>query len=75
MAFEEKDVYTNCREDTMRVERERRTGLDMLSHLRDEIHLYLNQTRLPSARADQHPMNGEDIRQRIGQAKKEIAKL
>ena len=47
----------------LRAERQRRVGHDMRSHLRSEVHTYLEQPWLPSAAS--HPLTGEEIRERI----------
>ena len=47
----------------LRAERQRRVGHDMRSHLRSEVHTYLEQSWLPSAAS--HPLTGEEIRERI----------
>ena len=52
----------------LRAERHRRSGHDMRSHLRSEVHDYLGQPWLPPA--DAHPLTGETIRQRIDLARK-----
>ena len=53
----------------LRAERERRIGHDMRSHLRSELHTYLNESRLPGAGTDGHPLTGEEIRSRIQQGR------
>ena len=47
----------------LRAERQRRVGHDMRSHLRSEVHTYLEQSWLPPAAG--HPLTGEEIRGRI----------
>jgi len=49
----------------LRGERRRRLGHDMRSHLRSEIHDYLQEPHLPAASNDDHPLTQETIRQRI----------
>lgn len=49
----------------LRAERERRIGHDMRSHLRSEIHDYLQRPQLPPASDNEHPLTQEGIRQRI----------
>ena len=65
----EKVVVAPINIDALRMERERRIGHDMRSHLRSEIHPYLSQSRLQPASTDQHPIKAEDIRERISCAK------
>ena len=48
---------------TLRAERARRTGHDLLGHLRTELHPYGQQPVLPPA--TEHPITGEALRQRI----------
>ena len=47
----------------LRAERQRRVGHDMRSHLRSEVHTYLEQSWLPPAAS--HPLTGDEIRGRI----------
>jgi predicted amidohydrolase len=51
----------------LRAERARRTGHDMLSHLRTRAHSYMQTPRLSPAAS--HPITGDDIRHRIADAK------
>ena len=51
-----------------RAERERRLGHDMRSHLRSEIHDYLQKPHLPAADESDHPLTQENIRHRIESA-------
>jgi predicted amidohydrolase len=51
----------------LRAERSRRTGHDMLSHLRTQTHSYMQTPRLSPAAS--HPITGDDIRDRIADAK------
>jgi len=48
---------------TLRAERARRTGHDLLGHLRTELHPYGQQPVLPPA--TEHPITGDALRQRI----------
>jgi len=51
----------------LRAERSRRTGHDMLSHLRTEAHPYMSSGRL--APATSHPITQEEVHRRIADAK------
>lgn len=53
---------------TLRAERERRIGHDMRSHLRSEIHTYMQRPHL--TRATEHPISIESVKARISDAKK-----
>ena len=57
---------------SLRAERERRVGHDMRSHLRTEIHDYLQTPRFPAAREDEHPLTAEINRRRIQLAKRSL---
>ena len=57
---------------TLRAERSRRTGHDMLAHLRSEVHPYIHETYYERAGRDAHPLTAEDIRQRIADAKNRL---
>jgi predicted amidohydrolase len=52
----------------LRDERQRRIGHDTRSHLRSEIHTYLEQPYMP--RATQQPLTGDSIRERIEQGRR-----
>ena len=65
----EKVVVAPIDIDTLRAERKRRVGHDMLSHLRSELHPYLGKSYFPPANADEHPITSEGIRARIRKAK------
>ncbi|MEE8459606.1 MAG: nitrilase-related carbon-nitrogen hydrolase [Phycisphaerales bacterium] len=54
----------------LRAERTRRVGHDLRGHLRTEIHDYMNRPRL--AAAQDHPLTGESIRERIGDAQRRL---
>ena len=54
----------------LRAERTRRVGHDLRGHLRTEVHDYMNQPRL--ARAQEHPLTGQSIRGRIGDAQRRL---
>ncbi len=56
----------------LRKERERRVGHDMRSHLRSEIHDYLQEPRMPAAAADEHPLTQEGIRRRVRKSRERI---
>ena len=49
----------------LRADRERRIGHDMRSHLRSEIHDYLQKPRFPALSEDEHPLTPEVNRRRI----------
>ena len=68
----EKIVVAPINIQSLRDERKRRVGHDMLSHLRSEIHPYMNKQYLASAAANDQPISGESIRQRIADAKKRV---
>jgi hypothetical protein len=51
----------------LRAERQRRIGHDMRSHLRSEVHTYLERPWLPPA--DEHPLSGDSIKERIEQGR------
>ncbi|MCK4340670.1 MAG: nitrilase [Phycisphaerae bacterium] len=55
--------------EALRAERQRRTGHDMRSHLRTEIHTYLGKSRFPAATDDDHPITCENIKRRIERAR------
>jgi len=60
---------------TLRDERRRRIGHDMLAHLRAEVHPYMKRGYLAPAGAsgaDGHPLTNDSIRARIGAAKARI---
>ena len=59
----EKVVVAPIDLSALRAERQRRVGHDMRSHLRSEVHTYLEQAWLPAAAS--HPLTGEEIRERI----------
>jgi len=54
----------------LRAERSRRAGHDMRAHLRTEVHDYMSRPRL--AAAQEHPLTGESIRGRIGDAQRRL---
>ena len=56
--------------ETLRAERERRVGHDMRSHLRSEVHTYMNAPHLKPAAGSEHPLTIENIRARIDDAKR-----
>lgn len=66
----EKVVVAPVDLDSLRAERERRIGHDVRSHLRSEAYGYLQQPRFPAASPEDHPLDGESIRERIGRAKR-----
>jgi predicted amidohydrolase len=49
----------------LRADRDRRVGHDMRSHMRSEIHDYLQEPRFPAATNNEHPLTQEAIRRRI----------
>lgn len=59
----------------LRSERRRRIGHDMRSHLRSEVHKYLQQTWFPSSPVAQHPLDATKIRARIAQAKAKVNRI
>ena len=67
----EKIVVAPINIQALRDERKRRVGHDMLSHLRSEVHPYMNKQYLAPATKGQ-PLTGESIRQRIDDAKKRV---
>jgi formamidase len=52
----------------LRQERQRRAGHDMRSHLRTEIHTYMNRPQFPAAGTD-HPLTMDNVRRRINENK------
>lgn len=54
----------------LRIERQRRIGHDMRSHLRSEMHSYLQRPWLPAAAATDHPLDQQTIRERIEKARR-----
>lgn len=72
----EKVVVAPVDLDALRSERARRTGHDMRSHLRTEVHDYMNHPRLPPASPSEHPLTDASIRARIqtGQTRTEAQK-
>ena len=54
----------------LREERERRVGHDMRSHLRSEVHTYLDRSRM--APAGDHPITAEGLRLRIDEARGKV---
>ncbi|MCH8824262.1 MAG: nitrilase [Planctomycetes bacterium] len=67
----EKIVVAPINIDSLRIERKRRVGHDMLAHLRSEIHPYINKQYLAPGESDK-PLTGDSIRQRIADAKKRL---
>lgn len=67
----EKVVVAPINVDTLRTERERRMGHDLRSHLRSEIHPYLNQQHLEPAGFDQSIDNNNE---RIRNAKRQLTR-
>lgn len=67
----EKIVVAPINIDSLRIERKRRVGHDMLAHLRSEIHPYINKQYLAPGTSNQ-PLTGESIRQRIDESKKRL---
>ncbi len=67
----EKVVVAPIDINTLRAERARRVGHDMLAHLRAEIHPYLGASYLEPA-ADNQPITGESIRERITNSKQRL---
>jgi predicted amidohydrolase len=53
----------------LRTERKRRLGHDTRSHLRAEIHTYLNRSWFPPASSKDHPLTAEQLNARIRSAK------
>ncbi len=68
----EKIVVAPINIQALRDERKRRVGHDILSHLRSEIHPYMNKQYLAPALKNDQPLTGENIRQRIADAKKRV---
>jgi len=64
----EKIVVAPIDLDALRTERARRIGHDMRSHLRSEIHTYMQSPKLESGTPDQ-PLDFESIRERIRNSK------
>lgn len=62
----EKVVVAPINIDMLRAERTRRVGHDMRSHLRTEVHPYMQQQRF--APASEHPITIEQLRQRIAES-------
>jgi len=69
----EKIVIAAVDIDGLRAERERRVGHDMRSHLRTEIHTYLDDPILPAG-VSGHPLDQEEIRERIMRGRKRAAR-
>ena len=67
----EKVVVAPIDISTLRAERERRIGHDMLAHLRSEIHPYMSRPRLEAHRSAA-ALTSESIRRRIGAAKSSV---
>lgn len=59
----EKIVVAPIDINTLRAERARRVGHDMLRHLRSEAHSYMSRQHMPPA--DEHPISIDQLRQRI----------
>ena len=53
----------------LRDARQRRVGHDMRSHLRSEIHGYLQTPHLPPAAEAEHPLSADGIRRRIAEGR------
>ena len=70
----EKIVVAPINIDSLRIERKRRVGHDMLAHLRSEIHPYINKQYLAPGESDK-PLTGNSIRQRIADAKKRVGEI
>lgn len=68
----EKIVVAPINIQSLRDERKRRIGHDMLSHLRSEIHPYMNKQYLAPALISDQALTCESIRQRIADAKKRL---
>lgn len=66
----EKVVVAPIDIDLLRAEKKRRLGHDTLSHLRTQIHPYMNSTRLE--RATEHPITIDNLRARIKAAKEKL---
>lgn len=58
--------------DAVRTERQRRRGHDMRSHLRTEVHPYMQQPWLAPAKESEHPITGESIERRIANSKRQL---
>ena len=71
----EKVVVAPINLDMLRHERDRRIGHDMRSHLRTELHRYLQEQRLAPAGGAQHPLTDQSIRERIRLAKQRVGGL
>jgi hypothetical protein len=56
--------------ESLRRERQRRSGHDLLAHLRPELYSYLSSSRL--ARAGRQEITVENLRERISAAKKTL---
>ncbi len=68
----EKVVVAPVDIEALRAERDRRVGHDMRAHLRSEIHPYLGRRWLAPAGPDDHPLCGDDIRDRVEAAKQRL---
>jgi hypothetical protein len=55
--------------DSLRAERERRSGHDMRAHLRSELYDYLQHPYFPAASPNEHPLTGQSICERTRRAK------
>lgn len=66
----EKIVVAPVDVDRLREERARRSGHDMRSHLRTEVHSYMNKPRFP--RAVDRPITIDGLQKRIAAAKKNV---
>ena len=71
----EKVVVAPINLDMLRHERDRRIGHDMRSHLRTELHPYMQEQRLAPAGGAQHPLTDQSIRERIRLAKQRVGGL
>ncbi|MHC4405633.1 MAG: hypothetical protein ACYTG0_38800 [Planctomycetota bacterium] len=65
----EKTVVAPIGVTALRAERERRIGHDMRGHLRSELYDYLGRPWLPPAAPGEHPLCGDQIRDRIRKGK------
>ncbi len=68
----EKVVVAPIDLDALRTERARRVGHDMRSHLRSEVHTYMQEPRLPPAADGEHPLTNDTIRRRIAESQSRL---
>lgn len=71
----EKVVVAPISPATLREERRRRTGHDMRSHLRSEIHTYLGKCILPPADPADHEIAAPALHRRIARAKSNLGRV